>query len=291
MFFEVEVEGAQRTLVDFDRQDVAEISFIWAHHSGGAFRAIRPDYLIDASECSDFLLVLVGSGSIRIWQEGQCASLKRGNMAFIDSRRSYSLEVGESGKLLWIRFPRELIQPKFVSVDNFLGHVMTGEHGFSFIAARSFIACAKASKEIAGQDHVLLMNICVDMVTALLKTEFNQQGNAIGRSRKQTLHRVEDFIDAHLLDSQLSMKMISEQTSLSIRTISGLFQDRGTTAGKWILRRRLDLCRQLLTDPREADKSIKEIAYGCGFNAITSFNRAFRDLYGETPSHYRLANS
>lgn len=38
---------------------------------------------------------------------------------------------------------------------------------------------------------------------------------------------------------------------------------------------------------RENDLSISEIGYACGFRHIPTFNRAFRDRVGMTPSQYR----
>jgi AraC-like DNA-binding protein len=46
-------------------------------------------------------------------------------------------------------------------------------------------------------------------------------------------------------------------------------------------------CRRALEDPRQAHRSIREIAYGWGFSDMTHFGRSFRKAYGMLPSAYR----
>ena len=53
---------------------------------------------------------------------------------------------------------------------------------------------------------------------------------------------------------------------------------------------RLQSVHAVLTEPREAHRSISDIALDNGFGDVSYFNRAFRRLYGATPSDVR-ANS
>jgi AraC-like DNA-binding protein len=41
---------------------------------------------------------------------------------------------------------------------------------------------------------------------------------------------------------------------------------------------------RLLTDPRCAGMTISAVAFGAGFNDLSTFNREFRRCYGATPS-------
>ena len=52
-----------------------------------------------------------------------------------------------------------------------------------------------------------------------------------------------------------------------------------------VLKYRLEQIRDELSI--EPDSSIAEIAYSCGFNDISYFNRCFLKAYGETPSSYK----
>ena len=47
--------------------------------------------------------------------------------------------------------------------------------------------------------------------------------------------------------------------------------------------------RDVLRDPRFAERTITAIAYEAGFGDLSYFNRAFRRRYGETPSDVRAA--
>lgn len=287
MFFEVEVEGASQTLAEFDRSDVGGLTFVRAHHAGGGFRAVRPDYLIDESNCADFFLALVLSGTLGIFQEGRRANLTRGQMALIDSRRAYAIELGESGNVLWIRFPRDQVEPKFLSVEEFLGVALQADHGVGYVAARMLLASAKAAGEAGPQDERALATMCVEMLIALLRSVQQQPDHHATRNAKASLQRVEAVIEENLFDERLNVAHIADATGLSVRYLAKLFARKGTSIGAWITKRRLDHCCQLLTDPREADRSIKEIAYGCGFSTIPHFHRLFRTRYGRSPGEFR----
>jgi AraC-like DNA-binding protein len=50
---------------------------------------------------------------------------------------------------------------------------------------------------------------------------------------------------------------------------------------------RLRRAWRLLSDPQSPDRKIATIAYDCGFNDLSHFNRAFRRRFGETPTAAR----
>lgn len=59
----------------------------------------------------------------------------------------------------------------------------------------------------------------------------------------------------------------------------------GETPAKFILRLRIEKIARLLQEQK--DISITEIAYSCGFNNYTSFNRAFKQHFGMTAQEFR----
>lgn len=110
-----------------------------------------------------------------------------------------------------------------------------------------------------------------------------------GGLRAARLKAAKDFIDAHLLDPDLSDRAVAAQLGVSDRYVRMLFAGEGTSCKSHIDARRLGAAYAMLTNPVWARLKIIDLAYRCGFNDITTFNRQFRARYGMTPSEAREA--
>jgi len=89
----------------------------------------------------------------------------------------------------------------------------------------------------------------------------------------------------------LSPSLVAERFCISVRTLHLRFEKLGQTFGSWLLETRLEACAKGLSDPHQHSCSISEIAYNCGFNDLSYFNKTFRDRYGMSPGHYRWMKS
>ncbi|MBG0800943.1 helix-turn-helix transcriptional regulator [Methylocystis sp. H4A] len=110
-----------------------------------------------------------------------------------------------------------------------------------------------------------------------------------GGLRAARLKAAEDFIDAHVLDPDLSDRAVAAHLGVSDRYVRMLFAGGGTSCKSYIDARRLAAAFAMLTNPVWAPLKIIDLAYRCGFNDITTFNRQFRARYGMTPSEARQA--
>lgn len=68
-----------------------------------------------------------------------------------------------------------------------------------------------------------------------------------------------------------------------------LNEDFGATFYQLVNRYRIEEARQLLLE--DAERTVLEIALAVGFNSKSTFNAAFREITGTTPSAYRVAKS
>ena len=98
---------------------------------------------------------------------------------------------------------------------------------------------------------------------------------------KKTLY----FIETHFRE-QITIDDIAASANISVSTLLRLYHDiLHTTPIQYVLKYRLDQIRdELMLSPAS---SIAEIAYSCGFNDISYFNRCFLKEYGTTPSSFR----
>ena len=81
---------------------------------------------------------------------------------------------------------------------------------------------------------------------------------------------------------------IEDFANLANRSLSTFKRDfkkhYNTTPGKWITNRRLKRAKAFL---ETTDKSIRQVAFDCGFSNLSHFSRTYKAEYGMSPSAYR----
>lgn len=108
--------------------------------------------------------------------------------------------------------------------------------------------------------------------------------------RRALYGRIVEIIDGKLTDMELTLGSVAEAAECSVRTLHRVFEAQtGVSASAYLWQRRLARCAAALEDPTQADRSITDIAFGCGFNSSAHFSRMFRDVFATSPSAFRRA--
>jgi AraC-like DNA-binding protein len=103
--------------------------------------------------------------------------------------------------------------------------------------------------------------------------------------RASRLRAAREIIERDLPVSALSATVMAVKLGISVRQLQLLFEPTGTSYARYVLSRRLERARQLLTQPGSG--LVAEIASACGFDSLATFHRNFRAAYGMSPSDYR----
>lgn len=83
----------------------------------------------------------------------------------------------------------------------------------------------------------------------------------------------------------LSLEMIAKNLGISKYTISHIFSQKiGCSFNNYVNSLRIGLAQELLN---KEDIPIVELSFECGFESPRTFNRAFKDVCGMTPSEYK----
>ncbi|MBN1782540.1 AraC family transcriptional regulator [bacterium] len=99
------------------------------------------------------------------------------------------------------------------------------------------------------------------------------------------INRVLDFIESHL-DETLTLDQLAGVANFSPFHFHRIFSSiQCETLNHFITRVRVEKAANLLAMPTA--KSITEIALDCGFSGSAVFSRAFRDMFGMTPTAWR----
>lgn len=139
-------------------------------------------------------------------------------------------------------------------------------------ALRTLNACETFAQVVA-----VLERFCSSMVAEIESVHANR-ANRIA-------DRLEEYIDAHYQDLNLSTDTLAEVVSLSSSYARRVYrQIRGRSLGEYIRSKRLEEARRLLLSSRQR---IADIAHHTGFPNESYFATLFRRQHGVSPNQYR----
>lgn len=96
-----------------------------------------------------------------------------------------------------------------------------------------------------------------------------------------------NHIELNITDPGLNTARVAAAVGISERQLGRLFAESDTTVGRYILAKRLELARQVLSDPEQAGLSVAEVGRRFGFSSQSHFGRTFRERFDCTPLQWR----
>jgi len=97
------------------------------------------------------------------------------------------------------------------------------------------------------------------------------------------LLRIENQLDSPAFD----VNALATELGMTLRSLQKRFYQFDVTPREWMAQRRLERTRRKLDDPLLASRSIKQIAFDCGFRDFSHFSRSFKSAFGLSPRAYR----
>lgn len=95
------------------------------------------------------------------------------------------------------------------------------------------------------------------------------------------------YIREHLAEDNLGPRAVAAALFVSVRHLRAQFELTGTSVGTYIRTQRLERIHDDLCDPALAHRSIQEIASRWGMPEASHLSRAFKAVYGISPSALR----
>lgn len=262
-----------RTKSEFDfplhYHEEFELNFI--SNAKGAKRVVG-DHL---AEIDDMELVLVGPNLQHAWFTHKCVSM----------------EINE----ITIQFHKDLFDDKFLNrnqlsfIRNMLEKSIRGIL-FSKDTIAQLAPRIQGLHKHHGFDSMLeLMSILHDLSTSrnyrlLSDPGFNTNLNDTQHYHSRRIEKTLEYMNKNF-DKQISLSEVARLANMSDVSFSRFFKQRtGNTFVDNQTQIRLGHASRMLIDTTQ---SIAEIAYKCGFNNISNFNRIFKKKKGCTPKEFR----
>ena len=90
------------------------------------------------------------------------------------------------------------------------------------------------------------------------------------------------------LNPDLSLAKLGEQLNLNTKQVSQIInQTQQINYSQFVANYRVEDAKRMLASNEHSSAKIATIAYDCGFNSLSSFNKAFKKLVGITAKEYR----
>ena len=103
-------------------------------------------------------------------------------------------------------------------------------------------------------------------------------------SRSRRIKKIIRFTEQNY-HRKISLAEVGQLIGMSPSAACRFFKHRtGHNYWDFLLDYRLECVQRLLT---QSEMTIAEIAYACGFNSLSNFNKVFRERCGRTPKEYR----
>jgi AraC-like DNA-binding protein len=228
-----------------------------------------------------------GSGTLRT-ERGDVA-FAAGDVLYGRVPREVSVTTASRARLQCVFFPQNRMAARLATIPApMVGSTLKLALGSTAFLSGLMQSATDRIETLTGDDvRPLEIAITEFFVAAVSSTAAASSVLEGSRGKNAIAIRATQVIEAQLSDSELSPATIAEQLGISVRYLQKLFEEAGENVNHYVRRRRLERSYDDLMDPVYFGQSISEISFRWGFNDSAYFSRAFRDLFGTTPSQHR----
>jgi AraC family transcriptional activator of tynA and feaB len=211
-------------------------------------------------------------------------TLEAGDFMLFDPSYASVVEFSEATQVIVIRLPVAEAEGHVPGLRELAGVPIQGSGGAGALLS-GFVRMAWSQLE--GEDDVGWADSFCEVIWPLVDMAYAQVRSArAGYSREERRHAVLTYIDAHLLEANLTARRVAGALGISARCVQITFAAMGTTPSAYIQSRRLDHAACELAQTRR-NAPVTVIAFDSGFNDLSTFCRLFRRKFGVAPREYR----
>lgn len=230
-----------------------------------------------------FFVNLMRSGEAIVRQNGQALHAGPGDIYVVDCASVWEVEFRSNFSMYCIEIDDALLRPRLGRRGRLASSVLAGDKGTGRILASYMSLVHELPSQDLLQVQSLMVGHCSDLLSrAQLQQEPDERAD---RVRREIRERILALIQRRLSDRSLTPETASNELGISRSYLFKILSESGHTFSGYLRQCRLDECHRVLKEqPR---RSIADIAVDWGFEEVSSFNRAYRARFGQTPSQTR----
>jgi AraC-like DNA-binding protein len=250
-----------------------------AAHQGNSRSLITSD---------DISFGVVADAHWRASQLGRATDLRAGDGLLLSNGDVGSINFPTECHYRAFCIPRSAIQPLVRDIDTLFGR-RTPASTPALRMLLTYLELVRTDNAVTTPElEAAFTNHVCDLLALTLGATRDAAELARMRGlRAARLHAIKEDIRRNLSRPNLSVDSMATRHRISDRYVRDLFEKSGSTFTRFLTEQRLTAAHKTLM--ARTDMPISAIAYNVGFSDISSFNKAFRQQFGCTPSDVRNA--
>lgn len=244
---------------------------------------------VASAKAANFLYLQVREGELLIEQFRRDCRLRPGQFALIDLNSPFVFSHQGLLRKVAVKLPADALGARLSRPHDHCVIAHASDRGMGRVLA-DFLATIHDEGDAVAEPlhHGIAANI-VDLIGLACGSPDMLHGPDDTGTRSAIRRRAIAHIDAHAGDADLDPAQVAAALGISLRHLHQCFASGDMPVNATIVRRRLELCRRDLEDPRYAALSIAEVAARRGLRNAAHFSDAFRKAFGQSPRDHRLA--
>jgi len=223
-------------------------------------------------------------------QGGRQTQLRPGDFAIYDTQQIYSLKLPNSAQQLVLKVPLRALKSRLGLIGQYTSRAVTPEQPVGALASGFIKLLGEQYGRLDEDTKPNLAEQVLDLLALAMSKTWGPSVATLSSPKALTLIRLKTVVEPHLNDPAFTSSVAASLAGISQRYANALLSAEGTSLEQYIFARRLERCRQALSDRSQAGRSIGEIALEWGFASQAHFGRKFKEAYGATPKDYRAAH-
>jgi AraC-like DNA-binding protein len=277
---EVEILGSEPFSAGFEHAEISNLIFSRLSHNT-PHRVLRTNLLARRDHRHFVKAVRLASGRCVIEQSGRTTCLRAGEWSIYDNARPYRMTILGRVEMSLLLIPRDRFVDRNFDLQDLAVRRLPGRRGLGKLIWNLVSNTFEQIPQILDATSHDVAEIIVQMVRLAL-TDICHERGAVD-SKAALRERVKLYIASHLGDPELSLAKLASSTGCTKRYLHMAFRPEQISISDYILKQRVERCREDLLNPAFAHKSITEIAFSWGFNNSNHFSRCFKQAFGLSP--------
>jgi AraC-like DNA-binding protein len=237
---------------------------------------------------SDDVILTLASGPWQLAHGGRTEAYAPGDAVLTSMAGVGSYTMYAGGPHWGLRVPLALLSPYVANIEDTFGRRIPAQSPAMRLLRRHL----QLVEELDPPDMIEVRRLAAAHMRDLIAMAVGatRDGAEIARAngvRAARLHAIKADIRQNLA-SDLSVAALAARHRMPVRTLQRMFEADGVTFTDFLLAERLAHAHRMLRDAAHAGRPVSTIAFDCGFQHISYFNRVFRARFAASPTDVRV---